>query len=73
MKYTENGVNSITFINALAWAKRKANKEAYSFNELVEETMYEYCLTADETAALKEKLMAYCKKNWLYTRELQNY
>lgn len=65
-KYTENGVNSPSFINALAYAKRKANKETYDFNELIEDAMYQYYLIKEETEALRDKLVAYCKKNYLY-------
>lgn len=67
MKYTETGIHSKSFINALNWAKRKAFKETYNFNELIEETGYKYYLNADEIQALREKLIPYCKKNLLYT------
>lgn len=66
---TENGVNSISFKNALAKAKRNAMKEKYSFVETIEDVAVEYYLTTDEIEALREKLIAYCLKNYLYTRE----
>lgn len=67
MKVTETGINSPSFCNALAYAKRKAAKEVYSFSELVEDAEIEYSLSTEETEALKEKLIAFCRKNDLYT------
>lgn len=66
---TDNGVNSISFKNALAKAKRNAAKEKYSFVETIEDVATEYYLTTDEIEALTEKLIAYCKKNYLYRNE----
>ena len=71
MKNIENGVNSKSFINALAKAKRNADKQKYSFNETIEDVMYEYCLTKEEIEILTEKLVEYCKINGLYKRELE--
>lgn len=70
-KISESGIHSVSFRNALAYAKRKATKEMYSFTELVEDAKVEYTLTAEETEALTKKLVAYCKKNYLYTRSIQ--
>lgn len=66
MKYTGNGVNSPSFRNALAKAKRNADIEKYSFNETIEDVVIGYYLNEEEAAALREKLIAYCKKNNLY-------
>ena len=66
MRIEESGIHSMTFRHALAYAKRKAQKETYSFNELIEDAMYQYYLTDEETEALREKIIAYCKKNYLY-------
>ena len=68
--------NSISFRNALAYAKRKAAKETYSFIELVEDAKSEYILTTEETDALRNKLVDFCRKNHLYTqyiREAEEY
>ena len=74
MKYiAENGVNSISFRNALAKAKRNAQKEKYSFNETIEDAAVEYCLNAEEVEALREKLISFCKKNYLYVNALREY
>lgn len=67
-RYTENGVNSKSFINALAKAKRDANKEKYSFEENVENVKYTYYLTDEETKELRSKLLTYCRENYLYVR-----
>ena len=61
MKYEENGVNSISFRNALAHAKRNAKVEKYEFIETVLDAKYAYGLTDEETEALKEKLIQFCK------------
>jgi hypothetical protein len=66
MKTTESGIHSISFRNALATAKRNASKEKYSFEETVLDVKYGYHLTEAESEALREKLIAYCKKNYLY-------
>lgn len=71
MKITESGIHSISFRNALAYAKRRAVKEQYSFIELVEDAKIEYILTTEETDALREKLIAFCRKNHLYTRYIR--
>ena len=73
MKLTESGVHSPSFRNALAYAKRNASSEKYSFNETVEDAMYAYYLTEEETEALREKLIAFCKKNYLYIGNHQIY
>ena len=65
-KYEETGVNSKSFKNALAYAKRKAFKETYNFNELIEDASVEYHLNESEEAALRDKLLDYCRKNALY-------
>lgn len=70
-KIEESGVNSVTFRNALAYAKRKAVKECYSFIELIEDAKVEYILTTEETDALREKLIAFCRKNHLYVKTIQ--
>jgi hypothetical protein len=70
-KITESGVHSISFRNALAYAKRRAVKETYSFVELVEDAKIEYILTTEETDALREKLVSFCRKNYLYVTDIQ--
>lgn len=65
-KFAENGINSISFRNALAKAKRNAQKEKYSFVETIEDVAIEYCLIPSEIEALTEKLTEFCKKNYLY-------
>lgn len=55
-----------SLINAIAYAKRKADKEMYSFYEMLEDTKFEYCLRADEFEILTEKLTKYCIKHYLY-------
>lgn len=71
MKITDSGIHSISFRNALAYAKRRAVKETYSFIELVEDAKIEYVLTTEETDALREKLINFCRKNHLYVKTIQ--
>lgn len=66
----ESGIYSVSFRNALAKAKRDADKEKYSFYENIENVMYEYYLNEEEVKALTEKLKEYCCKNYLYRRDL---
>lgn len=68
----ESGIYSVSFRNALSHAKRNADKELYSFEETVLDAKYGYYLTVEETEALREKLIAYCKKNHLYLRYMQS-
>lgn len=68
---SETGIYSASFQNALAYAKRNAVKENYSFIELVEDAKFAYILTTEETAALQEKLFAFCRKNRLYASYLR--
>lgn len=72
-KYTENGVNSISFRNALAKAKRNAGIEKYGFIETILDVVYGYNLTAEETEILKDKLVDYCKDNYLYKGKVECY
>lgn len=65
----DNGINSISFKNALAKAKRNARSERYSFNELIEDVATEYCLNIEEIEELRNKLIDYCEKNYLYRAE----
>ena len=65
----DNGVNSISFKNALAKAKRSAKAERYSFNELIEDVATEYCLNIEEIEELRNKLIDFCEKNFLYRNE----
>lgn len=41
MKIEESGIHSMTFRHALAYAKRKAAKEMYSFPELILDATYQ--------------------------------
>ena len=62
--YTGNGVNSPSFINALAKAKRDSGK--YSFYENIENVVIGYWLNEEEEKALVEKLFKYYDKNGIY-------
>ena len=64
-----NGVNSPSFKNALARAKRNADKEKYGIIDTVLDAAYEYYLTEEETADLRDKLADYCEKNLLYSSQ----
>lgn len=55
-----------SLVNAIAYAKRNADKEAYSFGELLLDAQYAYHLREDEMVILEEKLTEYCEKNYLY-------
>ena len=60
------GPNSASFKEALSWAKRKVDKEAYSFNETVEAAQAEYYLNDDEALVLGDKLKMYAINNNCY-------
>lgn len=52
---------------AIRYAKRKADKEMYSFGEMIEDAAVEYLLREeDEIPELKRVMKDYCKKNHLY-------
>lgn len=70
MKTSETGINSVSFRNALSYAKRNALKEVYSFNELIEDAKFSYILSDEETDMLKEKMINFCRDNHLYTRDI---
>lgn len=65
MKYTANGTNSKTFINALGKAKRELKKvdyDEYQVNDIIEIVSHEYYLNSEEKEALKEKVEKFVKK-----------
>lgn len=53
-----------TLINAISCAKRNVHK-GYSFNELIEDIEIRYFLRKDEVKILRNKLIKYCKKNFI--------
>ena len=61
------GPDSASFKEALSWAKRKVDKEAYSFNETVEAAQAEYYLNDDEASVLGDKLKMYAINNNCYS------
>lgn len=77
MTYASNGVNSKSFINALAKAKREMTKVEYDAEQtrdVAEIVSKEYFLTKEETESLIEKLEKYVDKmNDIYSLPFEEF
>lgn len=62
-----------TLNNAIAYSKRKADKENYSYYEMLEDGICEYQLNKQEIEIFIDSLYNYCKLHYLYMNDIKSY
>lgn len=77
MTYSENGTKSISYINALAKAKREMKKIDYDEMQTIDVANFvshEYLLNKEEQAALEKSLEKYVEKmNKIYSLPFEEF